>query len=387
VAVIPARGGSKGIPCKNVRLVAGQPLIAHTITSARQAAYVTRVIVSTDDAEIAAVSAQYGAEVVWRPSELSGDTAPSEAALLHVLGFLQQTEGTLPDLVIFLQCTSPLTLPEDIDGTVQALLDAQADSALATTPFHYFLWQRGEAGEAVGINHDKRERLMRQQRAPHFLETGAVYVMRTPGFLQAHHRFFGTTVMYVMPPERCLEIDTPLDLQRAELVLQQRAQQQKWQRLPNPIAALVLDFDGVLTDNKVLVFQDGREAVRCDRSDGWGLAQLQRTGLPILVLSTEANPVVQARCAKLGLACVHNVREKRAALLAWLHEHRIDRAQVIYVGNDVNDLECLQAVGCGIVVGDAHPQVRAAARIILAAAGGHGAIRELVELIEERRKE
>ena len=84
-----------------------------------------------------------------------------------------------------------------------------------------------EAGEAVGINHDKRERLMRQQRAPHFLETGAVYVMRTPGFQQAHHRFFGTTVMYVMPPERCLEIDTPLDLQRAELVLQQRAQQQK----------------------------------------------------------------------------------------------------------------------------------------------------------------
>jgi N-acylneuraminate cytidylyltransferase len=170
-------------------------------------------------------------------------------------------------------------------------------------------------------------------------------------------------------------------------MFQQRAQQQKWQRLPNPIAALVLDFDGVFTDNKVLVFQDGREAVRCDRSDGWGLGQLQRTGLPILVLSTEANPVVQARCAKLGLACVHNVREKRAALLTWLHEHRIDRAQVIYVGNDVNDLECLQAVGCGIAVGDAHPQVRAAAHIILAAAGGHGAIRQLVELIEERRKE
>ena len=135
------------------------------------------------------------------------------------------------------------------------------------------------------------------------------------------------------------------------------------------------------------MFQNGREAVRCDRSDGWGLAQLQRTGLPILVLSTEANPVMQARCAKLGLACVHDVRENRAALLAWLHEHRIDRAQVIYVGNDVNDLECLQAVGCGIVVGDAHPQVRAAGSHYPGGRGGHGAIRELVELIEERRKE
>lgn len=387
VALIPARGGSKGIPRKNVRLLAGKPLIAYTIESARQAHSIRRVIVSTDDAEIAAVSEHYGAEVVRRPTELSDDAASSETALLHALGYLQQTEGTLADLVVFLQCTSPLTLPEDIDGTVQALVDENADSALATTPFHYFLWQRSEGGDTVGINHDKRGRLLRQQREAQFLETGAVYVMRTPGFLQAKHRFFGKTAMYVMPQERCLEIDEPVDFQIAELLMQKRAQQRKRQLLPHSIAALVLDFDGVFTDNKVIVFQDGREAVICDRSDGWGLAQLKKIGLPVLVLSTEENPVVRARCHKLGVTCLHNVRDKRSALMGWLQEHQVENSQVIYVGNDVNDLDCMQSVGCGIAVRDAHPQIQAAARIILSAQGGHGAIREVVELVEQSLKE
>ena len=129
IALIPARGGSKGIPRKNLQSLAGKPLIAHTIEHARQARSVGRVVVSTDDAEIAAVSKQYGAEVVWRPAAISGDTASSESALLHALEYLQQTEGYESDLLVFLQCTSPLTLPEDIDGTVQALWDEIAAEA------------------------------------------------------------------------------------------------------------------------------------------------------------------------------------------------------------------------------------------------------------------
>jgi len=383
-AIIPARGGSKGVPRKNVRLLAGKPLVAYTIEYAHQAHSVDRVVVSTDDAEIAAVSKQYGAEVVWRPAEISGDTASSESALLHTLDHLRQTEGYEPDLVVFLQCTSPLMLPEDIDSTVEALLGENADSALAVTPFHYFLWHLNEKGDAVGINHDKHVRPMRQEREPQFLETGAVYVMRMPGFRKAKHRFFGKTTLYVMPPERCLEIDEPLDLRIAEVFMRERQHQQKLQALPDSIALLVLDFDGVFTDNKVIVFQDGQEAVVCDRSDGWGLAQLKRLGISILVLSTEENPVVQARCDKLGIAYRHGIQDKLATLMAWLREHQIDLSHVVYVGNDVNDLPCLQAVGCGIVVSDADSHVRPAARIVLSAAGGHGALREVAELIEKK---
>jgi len=387
LAIIPARGGSKGIPRKNVRPLVGKSLIAHTIESARQSKTISRVIVSTDDPEIAAVSGQYGAEVVWRPAEISGDTASSEAALLHVLEHLKNAENYQPDLIVFLQCTSPLTSPEDIDGTVKVLLDEDADSAFTATPFHYFLWEKDQNGEAVGINHDKRARLMRQEREPQYIETGAVYVMRTEGFLKAKHRFFGKTVMHITPPERRWEIDDPIDFRIAEVLMQEQRQHQNLQALPSPISGLVMDFDGVFTDNRVIVFQDGREAVLCDRGDGLGLDRLKELGLPLLVLSTEKNSVVQARCEKLDLPCQQGISDKISVLKGWIKKNDLNPSGIIYVGNDVNDLPCLGYVGCGVAVGDAYPEVKASARLVLSAYGGKGAIRELTELIIQRLKE
>ncbi len=232
LAIIPARGGSKGVPRKNVLPLAGKPLLAHTIEQARRANSVARLVVSTDDSEIGAVAQAYGAEVIWRPAAISDDCAASESALLHVIDTLQQGRETLPELIIFLQCTSPLTTAEDIDGVVQVLLTEEADTALAVTPFHYFLWQQVEDGDAVGVNHDKRVRLLRQQRTPQYRETGAVYVMRTAGFLQAKHRFFGKTALYSVPPERCLEIDEPFDFQLAEWLLQGRGKSIPHQQVP-----------------------------------------------------------------------------------------------------------------------------------------------------------
>lgn len=223
IAIIPARGGSKGIPGKNIRIVAGKPLLAYSVEQALQTPSVTRVLVSTDDDAIATVALQYGAEVVKRPTEISGDTASSEAALLHVLNHLNNTEGYTPDLVVFLQCTSPLTLASDIEGTIQALVEENADSALAVTPFHYFLWRKDKDGNAVGINHDLRFRPRRQDLAnTQFLETGAVYVMRAASFREVKHRFFGKVTFYIMPEERHWEIDNPVDLEVAEGLLRIR---------------------------------------------------------------------------------------------------------------------------------------------------------------------
>ncbi len=380
LAIIPARGGSKGIPRKNVRPLAGKPLIAYNIEQARLSRLVNRVVVSTDDAEIAAVSQQYGAQVVWRPAEISGDSASSESALLHALDHLRQAEGYQPDILVFLQCTSPLTLAEDIDGTVQALLDSGADTALAVIPFHYFLW-REAGGEAVGINHEKGVRPLRQERPPQFLETGAVYVMRVPGFLQARHRFFGKTALYEMPAERRLEIDEPVDFEIAEAMLRRQAEGQRQMSLPQPVAALVMDFDGVFTDDKVIVLQDGREAVRCSRSDGMGIGRLKKTGLPMWILSTEPNPVVQARANKVGLPCLQGVQDKGATLAKLIQEQGWDAQRVIYLGNDINDLPAMALVGCVAAVADAHPAVLERAHIVLSRRGGDGAIRELCELI------
>jgi YrbI family 3-deoxy-D-manno-octulosonate 8-phosphate phosphatase len=380
LAIIPARGGSKGIPRKNVLPVAGKPLIAYNIEQARRSRYIHRVVVSTDDDEIAEVARRYGAEIVRRPAEISGDSASSESALLHVLQVLQQEEGYQPDLLVFLQCTSPLTLAEDMDGTIQALLSQRADSALAVIPFHYFLW-RQEVDGAVGINHDKRVRPLRQEREPQYLETGAVYVMKAPDFLKARHRFFGKTALYVMPAERRLEIDEPADLQIAELRLRSQGGAVRSKSFPDPIQAVVFDFDGVFTDNRVLVLQDGSEAVLCDRGDGWGLGQMKKSGIPLLILSTEKNPVVQARADKLGIPCQHGIQDKGQALSQWLLERGLEAEQIVYVGNDVNDLPCLEMVGFRVVVADAHPSVLAVADLVLEHPGGRGAIRELCELL------
>jgi CMP-N-acetylneuraminic acid synthetase len=222
LAIIPARGGSKGLPRKNIRLLAGTPLIGWTIQAARQARQITRVVVSTDDADIARVAKQFGAEVVHRPAEISGDTASSESALLHALHHLQETEGYQPELLAFLQCTSPFTSADDIDAAISALVNQHADSAFSAARFFHFIWRTSEQG-ATGVNHDQRFRQRRQERAPEYLENGAIYVMRTQGLLSAKHRFFGKTVIHEMDARKSLEIDDLNDFAMAEAILRNRA--------------------------------------------------------------------------------------------------------------------------------------------------------------------
>ena len=146
-------------------------------------------------------------------------------------------------------------------------------------------------------------------------------------------------------------------------------------------SAVIFDFDGVFTDNKVYVFQDGREAVACNRSDGYGISMLRKTNIPLLVLSAEENPVVAARCRKLQLECLHGIHDKLPALTQWLADRGLDIHQTMYVGNDINDIACMQAVGFPIAVADAYPQVKAVAKLVLATQGGYGAVREVCDLI------
>jgi N-acylneuraminate cytidylyltransferase len=384
LAVIPARGGSKGIPGKNLLPIGGLPLVARSVLAARHAGRVTRVVVSTDDPGIEQIARQYQADVVQRPAAISGDRASSESALLHVLDVLRETEDYHPDLLVFLQCTSPLTEPEDIDGTIGTLIDRQADSALAAVPFHYFLWKENADGSADGVDHDKSVRPMRQDRQPEYLEAGSVYVMRTEGFRRAEHRFFGKTVLHPTPARRRWEIDEPADLPIAEAMARTNEKLDAADRLPPRPAGLVFDFDGVFTDNKVWVTQEGLEAVACDRRDGMGISHLRRTGLPMLVLSSEVNPVVMARCKKLQLDCLHGHQTKLGALTDWMASNDLPAERVIYVGNDINDVDCMGAVGCPVAVADATEPARSAARIILHSNGGNGAVREVTDMILQK---
>jgi len=387
VAIIPARGGSRGIPRKNVALLDGKPLVVHTIEAALDAELVDAVVVTTDDPEIAQVAEKAGAWVIERPRAISGDTASSESALTHALDQILIEHGVDPEITVFLQCTSPLTSSEDIDETVAALIDEGADCALAVSPSHQFMWSRTAAGNGVGINHDERVRQRRQDRDEQFVETGAVYAMKTAGFRLAGHRFFGRIAMHVMPRERVWEIDDPSDLVVARALLEHRRIERTRTLIGFQPSALVLDFDGVFTPNTVIVFQDGTEAVQCNRGDGAGLSRMRKAGVPMLVLSAEVNPVVAARCQKLKIQCIQGIEDKRPVLLKWLRQRKLNPAHAIYIGNDMPDIPCMQAVGCGVAVADAQPEVLDAADIVLRTRGGQGAIRELVDLITETARE
>ncbi|MGE9270338.1 MAG: HAD hydrolase family protein, partial [Verrucomicrobiales bacterium] len=191
----------------------------------------------------------------------------------------------------------------------------------------------------------------------------------------------GRVSCYEMPESRSWEIDSPVDFRIAEVLLRDRLEKDRARCLPENLSAVVFDFDGVMTNNRVTTGQDGKESVTCDRSDGLGLAALRKAGVRLQVLSTEVNPVVQARCDKLGISCLHGFENKAERLQQWLEVEGIDPRGVIFLGNDRNDAGCLELVGCPVAVADAYPEALQRAAIVLQRNGGEGAVRELCDLI------
>ena len=204
VAVIPARGGSKGIPGKNLRPVAGIPLVVRAIEAARSCGLVDRVVVSTDDAAIAEAALAAEAEVVDRPAHLSGDRATSESAVLHALEHIDPAA----EIVVFLQPTSPFIDAAALCEAIERVRSGSEDVVFSAVETFAFLWQLDDQGRATGVNHDSSARARRQDREPHFLETGGFYVMRAGGFSRARSRFFGRVGVAIVDERTGIEIDT-----------------------------------------------------------------------------------------------------------------------------------------------------------------------------------
>ncbi|MFA5133312.1 MAG: acylneuraminate cytidylyltransferase family protein [Patescibacteria group bacterium] len=205
--LIPARGGSKGIPGKNIKLLCGKPLISYNINAAKKSKYLDGVYVSTDDKEIAEISKSCGADVIERPAEYATDGASSELALLHF------AEAYDFDLLVFLQCTSPLTTEADIDGAIEKYSSGGYDSLLSVCKDRGgflcggFTW--GEAGRSLNYNYENRKR--RQDFGETYRENGAIYIMSKKGLLSHKNRLYGKIGLYVMPGARSFEIDEPED--------------------------------------------------------------------------------------------------------------------------------------------------------------------------------
>lgn len=402
LAIVQARGGSKGIPRKNLRLLGGHPLVAYSIASGLAAQSVTRLIVSTDDEEIAQFSRQYGAEVPFlRPPELASDEAPDLPLFEHALQWLAAKEGYRPEVVVQLRPTSPFRPRGLIDEAVKLLLDdPQADCVRGVTRPNqnpYKMWRMEEDGYLAPLldsQFDEPYNTPRQKLPLTYWQTGHIDVIRYETIMHKRSLTGRTRRPILVASLYCVDIDTPRHFELANWTLQHSDLEIDWPPLseqidppksfPQPIALVVLDFDGVFTDNRVWVLQDGREAVACHRGDGMGLALLRAAGIEAVVLSSEANPVVTARCQKLGLPCQQALTDKASALRALALEKQVDLKHVVYLGNDVNDLGPMRIVGYAVAVADAHPTVLAEADLILQTGGGHGAIRDLSDLILQK---
>lgn len=218
LAIIPARGGSKGIPGKNLRPIAGKPLIAWSIEQALAAKSVTDVVVTTDAEDIAEVARQFGASVPFlRPVGLATDTAPTEPAMLHALVEMEKRKGRF-DQLLLLQPTSPLRLPGTIDNAVAAFFAAKADSLLGVVESHAFFWQDNPVRSDYDVyNRPRRQDIAEKDRK--FRETGALYITDRDCFVQTGNRLCGNVALFKMQESESWEIDSLADFHIVETLM------------------------------------------------------------------------------------------------------------------------------------------------------------------------
>lgn len=401
LALIPARGGSKGIPRKNIRLFSGAPLIAWSIAAARQSETVTRVIVSTDDEEIAAVARACGAETPFlRPAEFAEDKTTDLPVFAHALKWLAENEGYRPDVVVQLRPTSPIRPKGCVDDAVRILLEhADADSVRGVVPAGqnpHKMWildpDHGPMSNLLDVaGVEEPYNAPRQILPPVYWQTGHIDAIRPSVILKKGSMSGDAIYPLLIDPHFTVDLDSLNDWVKAEWLVAFGGLEMVWpgrprRPMPQKVDLLVLDFDGVVTDNRVWTDEEGHEMVAASRSDSLIMGRMRKAGVEVVILSSEVNPVVAARARKMRVEAIHGVGldDKARVLQNLLEARKIDPACVVYAGNDINDLPCFEVVGWAVAVADALPKVLGAADFVLTKNGGHGAVRELCDLILQK---
>ena len=373
VALIPLRGGSKSIPKKNIKDMAGKPLCAWVLEAACDVVGCSNVYVSTDSKEIADIvkNLRLGVKIIKRPPELSTDTASTESVMLHFAGAVDF------DTVITLQATSPLTTSDDIKKALSLFHKNKFDSLLTGVRSKKFFW----TPDRKAVNYDPMNRPLRQQIDGWIMENGAFYITKRNILQHYKCRLGGEIGIYEMHPETAIEIDELEDWAEVERYLIKR-KREKINHIIKDIKLLAVDVDGTLTDAGMYYSAEGEELKKFNTRDAQGIALLREKGIHVAIITKENSPIVKARAKKLKIdKCYVGINNKLVCFKKIVRALKINLSNVAYIGDDVSDFECIKSVGVAACPADAVEAIKNISDYVCKLSGGSGAVREICELI------
>lgn len=374
IAFIPVRGGSKSIPLKNIKILNGKPLVYWTAKAANDARCIDLVVIATDSPEIKRVVEELNLEkvVVYnRDKENAQDTSSTESVMLEYINKSNLNES---DYFFLIQATSPLLKSQHIEDMFKQMIGASADSSLSCVKNKRFYWN--EYGQP--LNYNWRDRPRRQDFSGCFMENGACYINTVGGVKKDRNRLSGKIAVYEMPEYTAIEIDEPDDF-----IILEKLMKKYTDKNSVKIKLFATDVDGTMTDTGMYYTENGDEIKKFSTLDGMGFQLLREAGIKTAIITSETTSIVKRRAEKIKADVLKmGCKNKKEYVTNLCKEYNISLDEVAYIGDDINDYDLLSCVGIAACPANAVAEIKNCSGIIsLSREGGHGAIREFVEVI------
>lgn len=375
VAFIPVRGGSKSIPGKNIKMIAGKPLVFWTIEAAMRSKLVEKVYISTDSQEIAGLINSHFSkdkvEVISRSAQTATDEASSESALLEFCS------SHSFEKVVFIQATSPLLETGDIDNGLKKLEDENLDSILSVVKQYRFIWN----SDGTPANYNPMKRPRRQEFDGFLVENGAFYISGRDKILESSCRISGKIGLYEMNERTYFEIDEPSDWQIVENFLLCSTSQTIDERIKK-IKMVLTDCDGVLTDGGMYYGENGEELKKFHARDGMGFQLLRENGIKTAIVTGEDRELVKRRAEKVKADYLYmGVKDKEKIIRKISEDSGISLSEMAYIGDDINDIPAIKLTGLSATVSNGHDSLKKLVDIVIDKNGGDSAFRSFADLI------
>lgn len=382
IAFIPVRGGSKSIPLKNIKNLAGKPLLHWSLGAAADCPGVDQVVVATDSDEIAKAAQALGnskVTVYRRQAENAQDTSSTEAVMLE---YLAATKSSAKDLFILVQATNPFVKSEDFSSALKQMKKEKSASLLSAVRTKRFFWNTN----SKPLNYDFKKRPRRQDFDGLWMENGAFYISSVGAILKSKNRLSGKISIYEMPEISGFEIDEPNDWTICESLLLQNGWTQKTRDF-SKIKILISDIDGVMTDAGMYYSIEGDALKKFNTLDGMGINLIREHGIQVGIITGENTQIVAKRAQKLKIDILHQgINDKMSVMKELLKSLKLGMENVAYIGDDINDFEVLSAVGFPACPSTAVEKIKNIPGIMqMSKKGGDGVVREFIELILRER--